>query len=194
MAAVGVNGVDAAKTILESAADAGKQFKVLLLDLWLQRPTDAPEFVQYLHVNPHLVGSRSRSKVFDVSQLDQEMVRSANRESDDVEPELPPCLRTSSGVEIAQAEAAEIEAPGSEHLKVVPTDQDLTVITGQRPSPRGQGKVHQHKLEVEQAPGSLPGKSDDVPSAHRNLRSLSRSGKALSIVMLTSVDHPDAAK
>lgn len=59
MISEGVDGVEPAKSALQKAMDSDRQFRVLLLDMWLQGK-DASELVQFLHENPHLLGSTSR--------------------------------------------------------------------------------------------------------------------------------------
>lgn len=59
MLSEGVDGVETAKLAMQKAMDSDRQFRVLLLDMWLQGK-DASELVQFLYENPQLLGSTPR--------------------------------------------------------------------------------------------------------------------------------------
>lgn len=55
----GVDGIEPARRALQEAADSDRQYRLLLLDMWLYGK-DASELVHFIYERPHLLGTTPR--------------------------------------------------------------------------------------------------------------------------------------
>ncbi|KAH8959773.1 hypothetical protein BDL97_06G094800 [Sphagnum fallax] len=198
MLSVGVDGVETAKHALQEAVGEDRQFRVLLLDMWL-RGEDSSDLVHFLYEKPCILGTTPRfsahhksDSITSIQAVGDLENSSSGSENDEVDPEVPASLKLS--MEGLSSSKRQIEtAPPIESSPSGCSEQMISQVARESSVKAPDGKPLQPRVGCLETPCRM-GSPAPGQQGRSSSRPTSATGWVPSVVMLTSVDHSDASK